>query len=133
MPQTVTDRAVGEPARKVRFFRRGVEGTCYFPSARFVVRLTLHLLPWYSFKDPHTSPLGTFLFLFCSLCKRLHVWCFRDIPVDFKYIAEPSMHSMPAVALHPNSKLFRTACIQSLLSEFLPRRDWTRAFRECEV
>ncbi|EDO38815.1 predicted protein [Nematostella vectensis] len=35
--------------------------------------------------------------------KSLRVWEW-DIPVDFKYIAEPSMHSMPAVALHPNEK-----------------------------
>ncbi|XP_023933476.1 pre-mRNA-processing factor 17 [Lingula anatina] len=35
--------------------------------------------------------------------KSLRVWEW-DIPVDFKYIADPSMHSMPAVTLSHNGK-----------------------------
>uniref|UniRef100_A0A5K3EP66 Pre-mRNA-processing factor 17 n=1 Tax=Mesocestoides corti TaxID=53468 RepID=A0A5K3EP66_MESCO len=35
--------------------------------------------------------------------KSLRVWEW-DIPVDFKYLADPSLHSMPAVTLSPNGK-----------------------------
>ncbi|KAJ3014176.1 pre-mRNA-processing factor 17 [Thoreauomyces humboldtii] len=35
--------------------------------------------------------------------KTLRAWEF-DIPVVIKYVAEPSMHSMPAVTLHPTQK-----------------------------
>ena len=35
--------------------------------------------------------------------KSLRVWEW-DIPVDWKYISDPSLHSLPAVTLHPNGK-----------------------------
>lgn len=33
--------------------------------------------------------------------KSLRVWEW-DIPVDFKYLADPSLHSMPSVTVSPN-------------------------------
>ncbi|TNM94695.1 hypothetical protein fugu_017454 [Takifugu bimaculatus] len=60
--------------------------------------------------DRHLGAVNTITFVdenrrFVSTSddKSLRVWEW-DIPVDFKYIAEPSMHSMPAVTLSPNSK-----------------------------
>lgn len=35
--------------------------------------------------------------------KSLRVWEW-DIPVDMKYIADPTMHSMPSVQISPNGK-----------------------------
>jgi WD40 repeat protein len=37
--------------------------------------------------------------------KSIRVWDF-DVPVDIKYIADPKMHSMPCITLHPNGKSF---------------------------
>uniref|UniRef100_A0A8C2PUW7 Pre-mRNA-processing factor 17 n=1 Tax=Cyprinus carpio TaxID=7962 RepID=A0A8C2PUW7_CYPCA len=58
--------------------------------------------------DRHLGAVNTITFVdenrrFVSTSddKSLRVWEW-DIPVDFKYIAEPSMHSMPAVTLSPN-------------------------------
>jgi len=47
--------------------------------------------------------------------KTMRVWEF-DIPVVIKYVAEPYMHSMPAVAVHPSKKWM--AC-QSLDNQIL--------------
>ncbi|XP_070567787.1 pre-mRNA-processing factor 17-like [Ptychodera flava] len=60
--------------------------------------------------DRHLGAVNTITFVdenqrFVSTSddKSLRVWEW-DIPVDFKYIAEPSMHSMPSVTLSPNGK-----------------------------
>lgn len=37
--------------------------------------------------------------------KSLRIWEF-GIPVQIKYIADPSMHSMPAITLHPSGNYF---------------------------
>jgi len=60
--------------------------------------------------DQHLGAINTITFVddnrrFISTSddKTLRAWEF-DIPVVIKYVAEPDMHSMPAVALHPNKK-----------------------------
>ena len=39
------------------------------------------------------------------VCVRVpYLSCCRDIPVDMKYVAEPQMHSMPSVTVHPSGE-----------------------------
>ena len=37
----------------------------------------------------------------CVCCRKILVWEF-DIPVPLKYIAEPDMHCIPSVTVHPS-------------------------------
>ena len=60
--------------------------------------------------DQHLGPVNTITFVdenrrfvTTSDDKTIRAWDF-DIPVVIKYIAEPHMHSMPAVTIHPSSK-----------------------------
>ena len=62
--------------------------------------------------DQHLGPVNTITFVdenrrfvTTSDDKTIRAWDF-DIPVVIKYIAEPHMHSMPAVTLHPSSTSF---------------------------
>ena len=59
-------------------------------------------------------PDGKFL-LSASDDKTIRAWDF-DIPVVIKYIAEPHMHSMPAVTLHPSSTSQLTLFLEVLLT-----------------
>lgn len=59
--------------------------------------------------DQHLGPVNTITFVdenrrfvTTSDDKTIRAWDF-DIPVVIKYIAEPHMHSMPSVTLHPSS------------------------------
>jgi WD40 repeat protein len=61
--------------------------------------------------DQHLGPVNTITFVdnnrrfvTTSDDKTIRAWDF-DIPVVIKYIAEPHMHSMPAVTAHPKCKL----------------------------
>jgi WD40 repeat protein len=62
--------------------------------------------------DQHLGPVNTITFVdenrrfvTTSDDKTIRAWDY-DIPVVIKYIAEPHMHSMPAVTLHPSSKCY---------------------------
>ncbi|CAH8580306.1 unnamed protein product [Dicrocoelium dendriticum] len=49
--------------------------------------------------------------------KSLRVWEW-DIPVDFKYLADPSLHSMPAVTVSPNGKYLLCQSLDNQLVVF---------------
>ncbi|KAH7104200.1 pre-mRNA splicing factor [Auriculariales sp. MPI-PUGE-AT-0066] len=72
--------------------------------------------------DQHLGPVNTITFVddnrrfvTTSDDKTIRAWEF-DIPVVIKYIAEPHMHSMPAVTMHPSKKYFAA---QSLDNQIL--------------
>jgi len=72
--------------------------------------------------DQHLGPVNTITFVdenrrfvTTSDDKTIRAWDF-DIPVTIKYIAEPYMHSMPAVTVHPSKKYFAA---QSLDNQIL--------------
>ena len=88
--------------------------------------------------DQHLGPVNTITFVdenrrfvTTSDDKTIRAWDF-DIPVVIKYIAEPHMHSMPAVTLHPSSAsrsccfLDRRLLIYLQESTWLPSRSTTR-------
>ncbi|CAD6581516.1 MAG: hypothetical protein CYPHOPRED_001598 [Cyphobasidiales sp. Tagirdzhanova-0007] len=72
--------------------------------------------------DQHLGPVNTITFIdenrrfvTTSDDKSVRAWDF-DIPVVIKYIAEPYMHSMPAVGVHPSQKWL---AMQSLDNQIL--------------
>ena len=74
--------------------------------------------------DQHLGPVNTITFVdenrrfvTTSDDKTIRAWDF-DIPVTIKYIAEPYMHSMPAVTIHPSSTSEMTISL-GLVTELL--------------
>ena len=58
--------------------------------------------------------------------KSVRVWEW-DIPVDFKYIADPGMHSMPAVTKSPDEKYLAATSldnkVMTIIYDFLVQSD----------
>jgi pre-mRNA-processing factor 17 len=83
--------------------------------------------------DQHLGPVNTITFVdnnrrfvTTSDDKTIRAWDF-DIPVVIKYIAEPHMHSMPAVTAHPKREFFvhkhhhdHVATVRRILTHPLP-------------
>lgn len=71
-------------------------------------------------------------FVNTSADKTIRAWDF-DIPVVINYLADPHMHSMPAVTLHPSSEFYPIAIPRSDRADIRPpaqrsillRRVWT--------
>ena len=53
--------------------------------------------------------------------KSVRVWEW-DIPVDFKYIADPGMHSMPAVTKSPDEKFLAATSLDNKVNFDFPRK-----------
>lgn len=55
--------------------------------------------------------------------KSIRVWEW-DVNVDFKYIADPTMHSMPCIAAHPNGAWLCGVCASICLKPTsVPKRE----------
>ena len=63
--------------------------------------------------------------------KTIRVWEF-GIPVQIKYIADPSLHSIPAVAVHPNKQWFIGARPLPALPPAVPGCTYARCRSICE-
>jgi len=74
--------------------------------------------------DRHLNPVNTITFIdnnrrfvTTSDDKSVRVWEW-DIPVDFKYIADPGMHSMPAVTKSPDEKYLAATSLDNKICVF---------------
>lgn len=74
--------------------------------------------------DRHLNPVNTITFIdnnrrfvTTSDDKSVRVWEW-DIPVDFKYIADPGMHSMPAVTKSPDEKYLAATSLDNKVHYF---------------
>lgn len=80
--------------------------------------------------DQHLGPVNTITFVdenrrfvTTSDDKTMRAWDY-DIPVVIKYVADPMMHSMPAVTLSPNSEYFVSRLASRAYQPVLSFRAW---------